>query len=106
MHFEGRVTYLVSLLHLRDQVELARGGREGRDEVLQRTDVVNHAAWLDHARPAHNARHTPAAFPIRVLFASERCCASIWPETFLRAVVGGEYNDGVAGDSQIVELLQ
>src|SRR5262249_41558248 len=40
------------------------------------------------------------------LFASKRCCASIWPETFLCAVVGGEYNDGVAGDSQIVELLQ
>jgi hypothetical protein len=45
--------------------------RKRRDEVLERSLTVNHLAGLDDPRPAHNAGHAPAAFPVGVLLSSE-----------------------------------
>ena len=103
---EGLAADLVALLHLLDEVGLAGGGREGRDEVLQRADVVDDAAGLDDAGPAHDARHAPAAFPVGVLLAAERRRAAVRPRQHFGAVVGGEDDDGVVGDAEVVELLE
>ena len=71
-----------------------------------RDDAVQHRAGLDLARPAHEARHAPAAFPVGVLLAAERRVGAVRPGVVLRAVVGGVHDDGVVGDAQLVELVE
>ena len=56
--------------------------------------------------PAYQRRHAVAAFPIGVLLAAERRCATVWPSKGLGTVVGGVDHDGVVGDAEIVELLE
>jgi hypothetical protein len=63
---EGHAADRVALPDLLDQIGLPGRGREGRDEVLQRADVVDDPTRLDNARPPHHARHAPAAFPVGV----------------------------------------
>ena len=89
-----------------DEVRLARGGGEGRDQVLMGTDVVNHLAGFDHAGPADERRHAEGAFPVGGLLALERRSATIGPGEDFGAVIGGIDDDGVIGDAEVVELLK
>ena len=63
-------------------------------------------AGLDLARPAHEARHAPAAFPVGVLLAAERRVGAVRPGVVFRSVVGGVHDDGVVGDAQLIELVE
>ena len=60
-----------------------------------RDDVVVDGAGLDDAGPADDLRHAVAAFPGRALRASERGIATVGPAIHLRAVVGGDEDEGV-----------
>ena len=97
---------LVALLHLVDEVRLARGGGESGDQVLVGTDVVDHLPGFDHAGPADERRHAEGAFPVGRLLALERRGAAIGPGEDFGAVVGGVDDDGVVGDAEVVELLE
>ena len=70
------------------------------------TMPFDHRARLELARPAHESRHAPAAFPVGVLLGPERRDAGIRPAVVVDAVVGGVHDDGVVGDAQFVELVQ
>jgi len=85
---------------------LARGCNECGHEVLVRRDFVDLRPGLDHAGPAHDAGHAVAAFPVGILLALERRRAAIGPGKHLGAVVGRPHDDGVVGNTQVVELLQ
>src|SRR4029077_7697294 len=54
--------------------------------------------------PADEAGHTPATFPVGVLLTAERAGGAVRPRIVLGAVVGGVHNDGVVGDTQLIEL--
>src|SRR5262249_41756022 len=51
-------------------VRIAGGSQQGRKHVDVRDDAVQDRARFDLAWPAHEARHTPAAFPAGVLLAA------------------------------------
>ena len=106
MDFECLVADLVTLLHFLGQIGFAVRCREGRNEVLQRAYVVDDAAGLDNAGPTHDARNTPAAFPVRIFLAPERRRAAIRPRHHFRAVVRREDDDGVVGNAKIVQLFE
>ena len=80
--------------------------QQGREHVDVRDDAVEHRARLDLARPADEARHAPAAFPVGVLLAAERRVGAVRPGVVLRAVVGRVHDDGVVGDAELVELVE
>ena len=69
-------------------------------------DAVVNRARCDLAGPADHRRHAEAAFPGRVLLVAERRHAAVRPGVHVRAVVGGEHDDGVVVDAQVVELLE
>ena len=85
-------------------VRVAGGREQRREHVDVGDDAVQDRTRLDLAGPAHEARHTPAAFPVRVLLAAERGVGAVRPGVVLRAVVGRVLDDGVVGDAQLVEL--
>jgi hypothetical protein len=103
---EGHAADRVALPDLLDQIGLPGRGREGRDEVLQRADVVDDPTRLDNARPPHHARHAPAAFPVGVLLAAERARPAVRPARLLGAVVGREDDHRVVGQAQFVQLVE
>src|SRR6187431_908212 len=104
MDLERDAADRVTLLDLVYQIGLAVGGGESGDEVQQRTDVVDHAAGLDHARPAHHARDAPAPLPVGVLLAAERRSAAVRPRADLRSVIGGEDDDRIVRDAEFLKL--
>ena len=61
---------------------------------------------LELAGPANEARHAPAAFPVGVLFRTERRDAGVRPGVVVHAVVGRVHDDGVVGDAKFVDLVQ
>src|SRR6202795_4359861 len=71
-----------------------------------RGDFVNHGAGLGHPRPADDAWHAIAAFPVRVLLVTERRSTTVGPGETFRAVVSGIHDDRVVGDAQLVALLE
>src|SRR5215813_5676282 len=60
----GLIAGRVALQQLRADVLLARSGEKCGQPVLMRGDVVQYSSMFDLARPAHEDRHAPAAFPV------------------------------------------
>jgi hypothetical protein len=69
-------------------------------------DAVDYSSGLDDAGPADEAWHAVAAFPIRVLLATERRSAAVGPAEGLDAVIGGEDDDSVIRDPQVFQFLE
>src|SRR6185312_13699247 len=106
MDLEALAVERASLFQFLDQIWVAVGRREGRDEVLVRADVVDDAAGLDDARPADQAWYAESALPVGGFLAAKRRRAAVGPGYFFRAVVGRVDDDGVVGDAEVVEQLQ
>ena len=106
MDLVGLVADRAAVEELLGDVRIAGGGEQRRKHVDVRDDAVQHRAGLDLARPAHEARHAPAALPVGVLLAAERRVGAVRPGVVLRTVVGGVHDDGVVGDAQLVELVE
>src|SRR5450755_977720 len=106
MNLEGLVASLVALHEFLLDVGNASRCDERRRPILMRSNVVDDRARLDDPRPARQSGYTKAALPRGALFATERHGASIRPSEFFNAVVAGEDDDGVVGDSKIIELLK
>ena len=87
-------------------VRVAAGRGEGRDQVIVREHLVVDGAGLDRAGPANDHRHAVAAFPVGCLLAAERRLPPSGQVHDLGAIVGGEDDDGVVGDAEVVELLE
>src|SRR5262245_2039526 len=51
-------------------------------------------------------RHAVTAFPVGGLLATERRRTAVGPSHYLGAVVGGEDDNGIVGDAEIVEPLE
>src|SRR5262249_54080771 len=88
------------------KIGLTRRGGERRNHVLEGADVVDDTARLNDPWPAHHERNTPSALPVRVLLAAERRRAAIRPRHDFSAVVGGETDNRVVRDAEVVELLE
>src|SRR5271166_759767 len=71
-----------------------------------RGNIVNRGSGLDHARPANDERDTVSTLPARVLLATEGSGSAVGPAHGFGAVVGGEDDDGVVGNTEVIELLQ
>src|SRR5687768_14443893 len=69
-------------------------------------DLVRNHSGRDLARPTDYLRHPERAFPVRVLFAAERCHSAVWPTVHMRAVVGRVHDDRVVCDPELVQLVQ
>ena len=94
-------------MHLGDEVRLAGGGGEGRDQVFVGADVVDDRAGLDHAGPADAASARGSRLPS---WSPSRRWNGVVPPSgqvmHFGAVVGGVDDDGVVGDAEVVELLE
>src|SRR5260370_40807936 len=99
MNFDRLVADLVAVEELLIYVWIARGCQQRRQHVLVGTYAVQDRARLDLARPAHEARDAPCAFPVRILLATEGRIGTIGPGIVLGAVISGIHNDGVIGDA-------
>src|SRR5262249_38732969 len=97
---------LVAFEALCDDVWIARGRQDRGQHVLVGADFAVYGARLDDARPAHDARYAPAAFPVRVLLAPERRRAAVGPSEHLGTVVRGPHHERVVGDAQVFEFLE
>jgi hypothetical protein len=75
-----------------------------KDHVDVREDTIEDRTSLDISRPAQERRHAPAAFPVDVFLRAERRVRAIRPGVVLGTVVCGIHDDGVVGDTQLVEL--
>src|SRR5215510_13767771 len=106
MDLERFAVGFVALLHLLDEIGFASRGDERRNHVLERTDVVNHTTWLNHAGPSHQERHSPATFPVRGLLTAERRRTTVRPGTDLGTVVRRERHDRVVRNAEILELFE
>ena len=102
----GPADRLVALLHLLDDVGLARHFQEGRQPVMMLDDAVGDRSGRHLARPAHHHRNAEGAFPIGVLFAAERRGAAIGPAVAMRAVVGRILDQRILGDAQFVQQVE
>ena len=69
-------------------VRIAGGREQRREHVDVRDDAVQDRTCLDLAGPAHEARHTPAAFPVGILLAAVRGVGAVRPRVVFRPVVG------------------
>jgi hypothetical protein len=106
MHFVGLAANSFALLQFRDDVVIARRRHKGRHPVHHGDDFVRNLARRDPGWPAHHHRHPVAAFPTAVLFASVWGVAAVRPQGQFGAVIGGIHNDGVVGDTQLVQLVE
>src|SRR5580704_18174793 len=89
----GALAELHAFEELLCDVGVARRRRERRQPVEAGEDAVLHAARLDLAGPAGDARHAEAALEHRALGGAERRHAAVRPGEDLGAVVGGENDD-------------
>ncbi len=103
---EGLAIDGTAVEELLGHIRVAGDGEQCRKHVDMRHDAVQHRAGLYLARPADEARHAPATFPVRILLASERAVGAVRPGVVLGAVVGGVHDDGVVGDAQLIELVE
>jgi len=84
-------------------VRFPRGGQKSGQPIHVMHDLVGPRAGLDVTWPAHHGGHPPAAFPVGVLLAAERCHRCIGPCIHVRAVVGGVEDDSVVGNAQLIQ---
>src|SRR5262249_50777343 len=106
VYLEGLVSRRVAFQALFDDVGIARTRQDGGQHVLVGADFAVHGARLDDARPAHDARYAPAAFPVRGLLAPEGRRAAVRPTKYLSAVVRGPHHERVVGDAHVIEFLE
>jgi hypothetical protein len=85
---------------------IARCGKERREPVEPRDNIVRDRSRLDKAWPADHRRHTEGAFPIGVLLAAEWRHGSVRPRIHMRTVIRRIENDGVVRDPEIIEGLE
>src|SRR5262249_37459991 len=90
---------------LRDVRITGRRGKS-REPVQTGEEAVLHAAGLDLAWPADDARDAEAALEHGAFGGAERRHAAVRPSEDLRAVVGGEDDYGVVGNADIVEVFE
>ena len=76
-----------------------------RHPVQRREHLVRPRSRLDVPRPADNARRAHAAFPGAQLPGFERGDAAVREGLNLSTVVGGEDDDGVVVQAEVLELL-
>src|SRR5262249_42885462 len=77
-----------------------------REPIHQRNYVVVGGARFDHSRPAHHHGNAETTFPCRTLLTVEHRHSAVRPQRELGSVIGGVKNDGVIGNSQLVELIK
>src|SRR5271165_396361 len=106
MDFVGHASRLIAGQQLLLDVGHARRCHQRGDPVLMRTDIVHHRSWLDHPRPANNEGNAISTFPARVLLATEGSGSAVGPAHGFGAIVGGEDDDGVVSNTEVIELLQ
>ena len=106
MNFEGLVASFVTIQELLLDVRITSSGQECGQPVLVGDDAIQHRACLDLARPAHEGRHAPAAFPVGVLLSAEWGDAGIRPGVVVRPVIRRVHHDGVFGNAEFIELVQ
>src|SRR5215467_10792860 len=106
MHVEGLAPELAGLHALFDNVGIAsRSGKCG-NKVLVCEELVEHGAGFDHAGPADESWNSVASLKIGRFLASIGSATPIGPAHHLSAVIGRINNDGVVGNSQIIDLLE
>ena len=106
MDLKGLVSNPVPLLQLTCYAGLTGGGKECRQPVLMIENIIDDRTRLDHSRPANKSRHAKAALPGRAFLSAERLHASVGIGVGLGTVVGRVDDDGVVGDTQIIELVE
>ena len=106
MDLVGLVADRVAGPALLDDVRVAGGSQERRDQVLVGAHLVDDRARLDDAGPADDHRDAEAALPVGRLLAAERGRAAVRPGHHLGAVVGRVQDDRVVGDAELVELVE
>src|SRR3569833_507759 len=105
MHLDGGSQDLSEVLTIGRITRVRRrvgGAPQGWHPVHRDHDLFGHRARRDLSGPAHNRRNATATFQQLVLHAGE------WPhvrESFA-AIVAGEDDKGVAGETARVERLQ
>ena len=105
MTFVGRVTDLLALLQLFDNVRVAGRRKESRKPVKPGDDAVLDLARRHLARPSDHRRRAEAALHDGAFALRERRLSAIWPGEYLGAVVGSEDHDGVVIHAHVLELL-
>ncbi len=79
--------------------------QRGVEEIHQVEELVALAAGLDHPAPVGDAGDAHAALPGRALGAAEGRVARVRPAIELRAVVGGDEDEGVVEHARLVERI-
>src|SRR5271157_2273352 len=96
---------LLALLQFLDNAQVAGRGHERRKPVKPGDEPIFDLAGGHLPRPADDARYAEASLHHGPLGPRERSLAAIGPGEVLRAVVGGEDDDGVLLEPVVLELL-
>src|SRR5271157_1358225 len=96
---------LLALLQFLDDARVAGRGHERREPVEPGDEPIFDLAGRHLARPADDGWRAESTFQDLPLATRKRCLAAIGPGEVLRAVVGGEDDDGVLLETLVVELL-
>src|SRR5208283_2305703 len=106
MNFEGLGTGLITIEKFFSDARSASRRYQSREPVFTGNDVGDNRPRLYDTGPANDGRHTPAALPIGVLFATEWRSRRIGPQANHRSVVGGVNENGVGRQTRIIEIFQ
>ena len=106
MDLELLITGLVTTFELLDDVRLAGSGQERRQPIMVLDDLVGDHTGGDLPGPADHLRHPEGAFPTGVLLAAEWGGRPVGPGIGVWAIVGAVDDDGVLGDTQIIECIK
>jgi hypothetical protein len=76
--------------------------------TMSSSDTIPFRTWpgRDPAWPSQYQRRPEATLPAQALLTPERRGAAVGPGELLGTVVGGEHDDGVVSDAQLVELAE
>src|SRR5208283_3897284 len=96
---------LLALLQFLDNARVAGRGHERREPVEPGEEPIFDLAGGHLPRPADDARYAEASLHHGPLGSGEGRLAAIGPGEVLRAVVGGEDEDGVLLELVVLELL-
>src|SRR6202012_2878124 len=69
-------------------------------------DVVRDATGFDFVGPTDDQGNAESAFPVGVLFASERCHPAIGPAVSMRTVIGGIHHERVVRNAEFIEVVE
>src|SRR5207249_9919564 len=100
------VAELHTFKQLVGDIRVASGGEEGGEPVQAGEDSVLNGVRRDMAGPAKDARHAETALEDGSFTLRERCRSAIGPGEDFGAIVGGEDDDGVVVQTEVLELLQ